>query len=169
MTGKQKQALKELIAAGLGGVVGALATKLLERAGLKRGMAALGVTATGGVAAMFTKGAVRAAATGVAASGAGQLVSSWFGALDKRLGGEPKRDELAKEAEPPRRNEASLDEAIERAFLRKRAAAKPKRSVPKRRAPEPRAEEPVASAPPVDNDDGPLIIKEPIGGVRVAV
>lgn len=80
MTRKQKQALIDLLAASLGGVAGALATRWLEKAGLRRAVAAVGVTAAGGVAAAFTKGVVRAAAGGVAAGGAGQLIATWFGA-----------------------------------------------------------------------------------------
>lgn len=115
MTKQQKQALIDLLAASLGGVVGAVATTLLQRAGVKRNIAAFGVTAAGGVAVAFSKGAVRAAAGGVAAAGAGQLVASWFAALDKRVKGEsatPNSDA----ASQTRRNAQAFSDSLVRAF-----------------------------------------------------
>lgn len=163
MTRKQKQALIDLLAASLGGVAGALATQWLEKAGLRRTVAAVGVTAAGGVAAAFTKGVVRAAAGGVAAGGAGQLVATWFAALDKRIEGGATSAGEATEETPIGRNFADFDAAIDRAFRRRRTTSKV--GQPVEGAADAPAAEAGASAP---DDDGPLIIKEPIGAVRVA-
>ncbi len=158
MTRKQKQALIDLLAASLGGVAGALATRWLEKAGLRRSVAAVGVTAAGGVAAAFTKGVVRAAAGGVAAGGAGQLVSTWFAALDRRIDGAVREGTA-----PTGRNFADFDAAIDRAFRRRRT--KSKVNEPANGTADAAAAEAGALVP---EDDGPLIIKEPIGAVRVA-
>lgn len=159
MTRTQKKALNELLAASLGGVAGAIATRLLERAGLKRGIAAAGVAAAGSVAVAFTKGTARAAASGVAAAGAGQLAAIWFAALDRRLGkSSDKTSDTTSKA--PRRNQAGFAEAIERAFRR----------IPAEESPGEMRVDRVERDGAADStdDDGPLIIKEPIGGVKVA-
>ncbi len=87
MKRKHKQLIKHLVAASLGGVLGALTTSWLGRAGLKRSLAAIGVTAVGTITAGLTRGTVRAGATGVAAAAAGSLAATWFAALDARIRG----------------------------------------------------------------------------------
>lgn len=70
-------AINTAIAATLGGAVGAVGGGLLVRSGVKPSTAAIAITGAGAVGATMTKGMMRAALGGVAASGAGQLALSW--------------------------------------------------------------------------------------------
>ena len=83
--GKSNAALKNGVAALVGGAGGALVGGLLVKAGVKPTTAAVGVTVAGGVGAFTLTGAARAASTGVAAAGAGQLALGWLAKVRQGL------------------------------------------------------------------------------------
>jgi hypothetical protein len=166
MSKEHKRALMALLAAGLGGVVGALATRWLERAGLKRTLAAIGVTAVGGITAALTKGPVRAAAVGMAASGAGQLASTWFAALEARIGADktsPGKAASASGSRPATRLEDVVDRAVRRRSLDEVHSSSPTRDVTSS-APEP-TRSTTEERPPVDAARAAACIRVRLAGL----
>ncbi len=114
MTRSEKKALLDLLALGIGGVVGALVTRWLEQTGMEPTAAALGVMGVGGVGVMVGERHMRALAGGFAAAGGGQLASQWLKALDRRLATAPSPETRA------RRNAERVAEMIERVFAGRR-------------------------------------------------
>jgi len=71
-------ALKNGVAALVGGAGGALAGGLLVKAGIKPTSAAVGITVAGAVGTITLTGTSRAVSAGVASAGAGQLALGWL-------------------------------------------------------------------------------------------
>lgn len=96
--GKSSKETWKLAAAGLaGGAAGALTGALLMRASVSPTTSAAVVTVAGGAAALASKGMIRAAAIGLGATGAGQLVLVLLTRHEEK-----KREEEAKTAGPER-------------------------------------------------------------------
>lgn len=75
---KSNAALKNGVAALVGGAGGALAGGLLVKAGVKPTTAAVGVTVAGAVGTITLTGTSRAVSAGIASAGAGQLALGWL-------------------------------------------------------------------------------------------
>lgn len=143
-----------------GGIAAALVLELIERVGVKPTTAALGVAVTGGAGAAMTRGPLQLAAAGAAVAGAARLAQLWFA---------PSSPTTAVPEQPS----PSLSEVV-LAHLRATAQASTATSAEATEPPLDTAEaDHGAQEPPPDpDDDAPpveprLIIKEPIGGIRL--
>jgi hypothetical protein len=148
--------LLETLFAILGGVGGTLATAGLARLGIPLPAAAGGVAIMAGLTAASARGRLQAAAMGALAGSAAQLVAHWHAAIARRL----QREEPAVVEEPPPQPQQPPSPPPRQRRVRR--LAKPAPIAQRTEPPQPEPTEPQKP------DDGPLIIKEPIGGVRLS-
>jgi hypothetical protein len=117
MARRSQMETRPLVAA-VGGVSGAILTRLLERAGVTAAASALGVSVVGGLVAVASRGTLRALAGGAAAAGLSELAALWLQMLDERA------------AEVEGQDPARMEAALEAAYIRAARRLKRTRAVP---------------------------------------